>query len=329
MIAKKSFFMGVCRVFLVTLCLLVLSTSAVRAQEFPTHPIRLVSPYPPGGSTDFLARVVATGMSETLGQPVVVDYKTGANGSIAAQEVARAAPDGYTILLVGSGAMTINESLYKNLPYDSSKDFAPLTVAVRMPLVVIANPASPFKTMEDIVAAAKENPGTLSCGTGGIGTEQHLALELFNKSVGADILHVPYRGGAPAIGDLMGGRIDLMFMQVPGALAQLQAGKVRAIAVTSSKRSATLPDVPTMAESGFPGRDAESWYGFVMPARVPAEIGQRLYQSIVSSLKASTDQLTQNGFEIDGGTPEAMAQIIHDESAMWATVIKEAKIKID
>jgi tripartite-type tricarboxylate transporter receptor subunit TctC len=300
-----------------------------QAQDFPSRPIRMVTPYPAGASTDLLARSVAAGMSKTLGQQVIVDTRPGAGGSLAAQEVARAAPDGYTFFLVSAGIVTMNQSIYKKLPYDPVKDFAPLTVAVRMPLVIVANPARPYRTTQELIAYAKANPGKVNYGSAGTGTSQHLGGELFKSMAGVDLLHVPYKGGAPAMTDLMGGQIDLMFVQAPSALPQVKSGKIRAIAVGSMKRSPDLPEVPTANETGVPGYDSDTWYGFVMPANVPPAIGQKLYAAIATALKDNTAQLNKEGFQVDGGTPQAMGETIRTESAKWAKVIKAAKIEMD
>ncbi|MCZ2498818.1 tripartite tricarboxylate transporter substrate binding protein [Xylophilus sp. Kf1] len=312
-------------------CLLaaVLPAAPVLAQEFPSRPIRMVTPYPPGASTDLLARLVANGMTKALGQTVVVDSRPGAGGTLAAQEVARAAPDGYTFLLVSAGIVTMNQSIYKKLPYDPIKDFSPLTVAVRMPIVTIANPSRPFRNTQELIAYAKANPGKLSYGSAGTGTSQHLAGELFKSMAGVDILHVPYKGGAPAMNDLLGGQVDLMFAQTPSALPQVRSGKLRALGVGSPKRIDELPDVPTVAESGVAGYDSDTWYGFVMPARVPPAVGQKLYAAIATALKENAAQFKKEGFDVDGAAPEEMGKVIASDSAKWAKVIKAAKIEMD
>ena len=303
--------------------------SQAQAQEFPARPIRMVTPYPPGASTDLLARLVAAGMTRALGQTVVVDARPGAGGTLAAQEVARAAPDGYTFLLVSAGMVTMNQSIYKKLPYDPIRDFSPLTVAVRMPIVTIANPSRPFRNVQELIAYARANPGKLSYGSAGTGTSQHLAGELFKSMAGVNILHVPYKGGAPAMNDLLGGQVDLMFAQTPSALPQVRSGKLRAIGVGSPARIEELPDVATIAESGVPGYDSDTWYGFVMPAKVPAAIGQKLYGAIAGALKENAAQFRKEGFDVDGAPPDAMARVIESDSAKWARVIREAKIEIE
>lgn len=317
------------RTLLAALCLAALPLLQAHAQEFPNRPIRMVTPYPPGASTDLLARLVANGMTKALGQSVVVDSRPGAGGTLAAQEVARAAPDGYTFLLVSAGIVTMNQSIYKKLPYDPIKDFSPLTVAVRMPIVTIANPSRPFRNTQELIAYAKAHPGKLTYGSAGAGTSQHLAGELFKSMAGVDILHVPYKGGAPAMNDLLGGQVDLMFAQTPSALPQVRSGKLKAIGVGSPKRIDELPDVATVAESGVPGYDSDTWYGFVMPAKVPPAIGQKLYSAIAAALKENAAQFKKEGFDVDGAPPEDMAKVITSDSAKWAKVIKAAKIEMD
>jgi tripartite-type tricarboxylate transporter receptor subunit TctC len=320
------------RALLATLCastLPLLVMSPAQAQEFPARPIRMVTPYPPGASTDLLARLVANGMTRVLGQTVVVDSRPGAGGTLAAQEVARATPDGYTFLLVSAGMVTMNQSIYKKLPYDPIKDFSPLTVAVRMPIVTITNPSRPYRNMQELIAYAKAHPGKLSYGSAGAGTSQHLAGELLKSMAGIDILHVPYKGGAPAMNDLLGGQIDLMFAQTPSALPQVRSGKLRAVGVGSPNRIEELPDVATIAESGVPGYDSDTWYGFVTPAKVPPAIGQKLYAAIAVALKENAAQFKKEGFDVDGAPPEAMAKVIDSDSAKWAKVIKAAKIEMD
>ena len=302
-------------------------TGGARAQDFPSRPIHLVTPYAAGASTDFLARVVGQTMSKDLGQPVIVDDKPGAGGSLAAEQVARSAPDGYTLLLTSAGIVTMNQYIYPKLPYDPVKDFAPLTIAVRMPIVIVVNPTVPVKNTQELIAYAKTNPGKLTYGSAGIGTSQHLAGELFKSMAGVDLVHVPYRGGSPAMNDLLAGQVSMMFVQVPSALPHLEAGKIRAIAVGSDNRDPKMPNVPTVAESGVKGYNSDTWYGFVMPAGVPAAIGQKLHTAIIKALKENQQKLSENGFNVDGDTPQEMADIIAAESKKWASVIKSANIK--
>ncbi len=303
------------------------AVGAAHAQDFPTKPIRLIAPFAAGASTDFLARTVALGMSKDLGQPVVVENKPGAGGVLAADAVAHSPPDGYTFLLTSAGIVTMNQHIYSKLPYDPIKDLAPLTIAVRMPIVAVVKPDLPVKNMQDLLVYARAHPGKVTYGSAGTGTSQHLAGELFKSMAKVSLLHIPYRGGAPAMNDLLAGQIDMMFVQVPSALAQVKAGKVRAIAVGSDKRDPKMPDVPTVNESGVKGYNSDTWYGFVIPAGVPAPIAQKLHAAIVKALKDNEQKLSEQGFNVDGGTPKEMADIIAAESKKWGAVIKAANIK--
>ncbi len=299
------------------------------ADEFPSRPIRLIAPFSAGASTDLLARVVAQSMSKKLGQSVVVDNKPGAGGMLAAEMTARAPADGYTFMLTSAGIVTMNQSIYSKLPYDPIKDFAPLTIAVRMPIAMVVNPSVPINNMKELLSYAKENPGKLTYGSAGTGTSQHLAGELFKSMAKVSLLHIPYRGGGPAMNDLLANQISMMFVQVPSALPQIQAGKVRAIAVGSDKRDPKLPNVPTVAESGITDYNSDTWYGFVVPAGVPQPIVQKLHAAIIDALKENEGRLTDQGFSIDGSTAQKMEETIKTESAKWASVIKTAGIKAD
>jgi tripartite-type tricarboxylate transporter receptor subunit TctC len=303
------------------------AAGAAHAQDFPTKPIRIIAPFSAGASTDFLARVVAQSMSKDLGQPVLVDNRPGAGGALAAEAVARSPADGYTFLLTSAGIVTMNQHIYPKLPYDPIKDFAPLTIAVRMPIVAVVNPALPVKNVQELLAYAKANPGKVTYGSAGNGTSQHLAGELFKSMANVNLLHVPYRGGGPAMNDLLAGQINMMFVQVPSGLPQIKAGKVRAIAVGSDKRDPMLPNVPTVSESGVKGYNSDTWYGFVMPAGVPAPVAQKLHDAIVKALKENEQKLTEQGFNIDGGTSKAMGETIEAESRKWGAVIKAAHIR--
>lgn len=303
--------------------------SAAQAQDFPNKPIRLIAPFAAGASTDVLARTVAQSMTKDLGQPVVVENKPGAGGALAAETVAKAPADGYTFLLTSAGIVTMNQHIYPKLPYDPIKDFAPLTIAVRMPIVTVVHPSLPIKNVVELLAYARANPGKLTYGSAGTGTSQHLAGELFKSMAKVSLLHIPYRGGGPAMNDLLGGQINMMFVQVPSGLPQIKAGKVRALAVGSDKRDPSMPDVPTVAESGIKGYNSDTWYGFVMPAGVPAPIAQKLHAYIVKALNENEQKLTAQGFNVDGGSQKEMADTIAAESRKWSVVIKAAGIKAE
>ncbi|WP_265307597.1 Bug family tripartite tricarboxylate transporter substrate binding protein [Verminephrobacter eiseniae] len=309
--------------------MLLATGSAAQTQDFPNRPIRLIAPFAAGASTDFLARTIAQTMSRNLGQPVVVDNKPGAGGILAAEQTARAAPDGYTFMLTSAGIVTMNQSIYSQLPYDPIKEFAPLTIAVRMPIVVVVHPSLPVKSVPELLAYAHAHPGKLSYGSSGVGTSQHLAGELFKSMTKASILHIPYRGGGPAMNDLLANQIGLMFVQLPSALPQIQAGKVRAIAIGSEQRDPKLPAVPTVSESGLKGYNSDTWYGFVMPTGAPSAIVQTLYQAIIAALKENAQRLSGHGFNVDGSNPQQMADTIATEAKKWALVIKAADIRAD
>jgi tripartite-type tricarboxylate transporter receptor subunit TctC len=317
------------RCLLAAAALCVAAAGMVHAQDFPTRPVQIIGPYAAGASTDTLARMLTASLSKELGQPVVVSNKPGAGGIIAAQETLRAPADGYTILLVSSAMLTVNQSIYSKLPYDPLKDFAPVGISVRMPIALVVNPAQPIKNVQELIAYAKANPGKLTFGSAGTGTTQHLAGELFKSMTGADILHIPYKGGAPAMVDLIGGQISMMFVQAPSALQQIKGGKIRALAVDGVKRDPDLPDVPTADESGVKGYDLNSWYGFVVPAGVPEPALHKLQAAVAKALKENEAKLTEQGYLIDGGSPKDMADAIAAESKKWAVVVKAANIKAD
>ena len=293
--------------------------------EFPEKPIRLILPYPPGGPTDLLARVVAAEMSNTLGQQVVVDNRPGASGMIGAEQVARAAPDGYTFL-ANASLHVINPSIYPDMRYDAIKDFAPITQLAAVPLVLVVPPSSPIKKAQDIVAENKKNPGKLSFGSAGTASSQQLAGESFKIAAGIDMLHVPYRGSAPALADLVGGQINLMFDSMPSAMPFISSGQLRAVAVTTSQRAAALPDVPTVAESGYPGFDISTWYGFWAPAGTPEPIVAKLAEHAAMALKTPQvrERYAAMGAEPVGSTPAEFAAYNVSEGKKWAEIVRKA-----
>lgn len=313
-----------CRIALTLCCLL--ATLSASAQDFPSRPIKIIAPYVAGASTDTLARTVAQGMTQILGQPVVVENKPGAGGVVAADAVAKAAPDGYTIMLTSEGILTMNPILYKKISYDSVKDFDPLTIAVRMPLLIVANPAQPFNSLPQLLELAKRQPGSLSYGSAGVGSSQHMAGELFKMMGGVDILHVPYKGGAPAMNDLLGNQVSMMFVQLPSALSQVRSNRIKVIAIGSPTRNPQLPEVPTVNESGIPGYNSDTWYGFNMPHGVPEPIAKKLHSAIVQSLEMNKDRLAVDGFYVDGGSRQEMAQTVQRDLIKWADVVKQAGI---
>jgi tripartite-type tricarboxylate transporter receptor subunit TctC len=306
--------------------LLALTPLAAQAQAFPTKAITIIVPFSAGGTTDILARVLGQFISKDLGQPVIIDNRAGAGGNIGTQLVARAAPDGYTILMGTVGTHAINQSLYPKLAFDPIKDFAPLTRVALVPNLLVANPAQPFKTVKELTAYAKANPGKVTFGSSGSGTSIHLSGELFKQMAGVDIQHVAYKGSAPAVNDLLGNHIAIMFDNMPSAISHVKAGKLRPLAVTTAQRSPALPDVPTIAEAGVPGYEATSWFGLLAPAKTPAPVVTRLNASILKAL-ADPDvkkKLLEQGAEPAGETPAQFAAFIASETVKWGKIVKQS-----
>jgi tripartite-type tricarboxylate transporter receptor subunit TctC len=315
---------------LATLALALAATPPAGAQTFPEKPVRIVVPFPPGGGNDIIVRAMVEDMGKSLGQQVLVDNKPGAGTVIGTDHVAKAAPDGYTIL-IASFAFAVNPSLLPKLPYDHPKAFTPITLIGRSPNIVIVPPDRPFKTMTEMTAHARANPGKLSYGSFGNGTSGHLAPELYKLMAKVDILHVPYKGTGQAITDLLGGRLDMMFATVSGGAGHVRSGKLRALAVTSATRSPAYPDVPTIAESGVTGFAAETWYGFLGPAGLPVPIVARLHGALKAA--AETDgfkaKAAADGLVVNVGDGAALARLIDEEEKRWRPVVKEAGIKPD
>ena len=301
------------------------------AQAFPSKPITIIVPFAAGGTTDILARIIAQGMGAELGQSVVVDNRAGAGGNIGGQVAARAPADGYTLFMGTVGTHAINAALYKKMPFDPIKDFAPLTRVANVPNLLVANPAQPFKTVPELIAYAKANPGKINFGSSGSGSSIHLSGELFKSMAKVDMQHVPYKGSAPAVTDLLGNQIAIMFDNMPSAIQHVRSGKLRAIAVTTAKRSPELPDVPTIAEAGVPGYEATSWFGMFAPAATPAPVVAQLNATIVKVL-AMPDikkKLAEQGAEAAGETPAQFADFIQKESVKWGRVVKESGASVD
>ena len=317
---------------LITVALALVAPVAFgQAASYPTRPIRLVVPFPPGGATDILARALAQRWSETLGQQVVVDNRPGAGGNIGSELVARAAPDGYTLLMGTVGTHAINASLYAKMPYDHVKDFAPVVLVAGVPNVMVVNPAVPAHTVQEFIAYAKANPGKVNFASSGNGTSIHLSGELFKVMTGVQMTHVPYKGSAPALQDLLGGQVQVMFDNLPPSLPHIKAGKLRAVAVTSARRAPALPDVPTIAESGLPGFEASSWFGVLAPAGTPAPIVTRLNAEANNWLGTpdAKEKMLALGANAIGGSPEDFAAHIRAETAKWAKVVKESGAKAE
>jgi tripartite-type tricarboxylate transporter receptor subunit TctC len=302
----------------------------VAAQDYPSRPIRLVVPFPPGGPTDVLARIVAARLGERLGQPVVVDNKPGASGMIGADLVAKAAPDGYT-LLANASIHVINPSLYAKTTYDAIADFAPVSNLADVPLVLAVTAKLPARSVKDLVALAKSSKTSLAFASAGNATSQHLSGEAFKIAAGVDMLHVPYKGSAPALTDLIGGQVQLMFDSLPSAMPHLKAGTIRPLALTTSKRSSALPEVPTIAESGYPGFAISTWYGVWAPAATPPAVVQRLSREIAAIVRLPEvrEQFAALGADPVGNTPEEFAAFAKAELGKWAGIVKRSGAKVD
>jgi tripartite-type tricarboxylate transporter receptor subunit TctC len=314
-----------------SLAFVLVPGASAQTTAYPTKPVRLVVPFPPGGTTDILARAVAQTLSEAWGQQVIVDNHPGAGGNNGSDLVAKAPHDGYTLLMGTVGTHAINPSLYAKMPYDHVKDFTPVILVAGVPNVLVVNPSVPAHSVEELIALAKANPGKLNFASSGNGTSIHLSGELFKTMTGTQITHVPYKGSAPALTDLMGGQVQLMFDNLPSSLAFIKAGKLRALAVTTSTRSAALPDVPTLAESGLPGFEASSWFGVLAPAGTPREIVVKLNGAIDAWLASAgaREKLAAQGAIAAGGPPDAFVRHIATETAKWAKVVKASGAHTD
>jgi len=316
--------------YLIAVPLVLLGAQAALAESYPKKPITIVVPYPPGGPTDIVARVVGQKLGDRLGQQVIVDNRPGAGGNIGAALVARAAPDGYTLLL-GTTAHAINPSVFPALNYDILKDFSPVVLLTSLPLVVITNASVPAKNVQELVALAKSKQGQLTYASSGNGQSTHLAAELFKTMTGAPMTHVPYKGSAPALTDVAGGQVSVMFDTLLSAMPHIKSGRLKALAVTSAKRSASAPELPTVAESGVPGYEAVAWSGLLAPAHTPPEIVAKLNTEINVILGQPDVQkrFLNDGAEPVGGSPEQFSTHISSEVQKWATVAKLSGAKVD
>ena len=313
-------------------CLVLAAFSAaVCAQTYPTKPIRMVLTYTPGGNTDLVGRAVAQKLSESLGQPIVVDNRGGGGGVLGTLIATQAAADGYTIMLGTSAGMVIQPLLSAKLPYDAVRDLAPVSMVMILPQLLVTNPQLPAKTIRELIALAKARPGFLNAGSSGVGTPNHLGTELFKALAGVNIVHVPYRGGAPALTDLIGDQVQMVISSVPAVLPHIKAGRLNALGVGSAKRSPALPNIPTIAEAGVPGYEYTTWHGIFVPARTPEAVIARLNAEIVRIL--ATPEINQR-FVSQGGdpvssTPAELRRYMAEESARWEKTIKTAGIRID
>ncbi|HEY4920719.1 MAG TPA: tripartite tricarboxylate transporter substrate binding protein [Xanthobacteraceae bacterium] len=307
----------------------LLAGASAQAQDYPTRPIKVVIAFPAGGPTDFVGRLLADKLKDFLGQPVIIENKAGANGAIGADFVAKSAPDGYTLFLTTSGAVTITPNLRADTPYDTLRDFAPISRVVNVSEVLAVRPELGLKSARDLAAMAKAKPGTLAFASTGVGSPPHLALELLQAAAGVKFVHVPYRGAAPAITDLLGGQVIAMFADAPVLMPQIRAGKLKALAIAAEQRNPVLPDVPTLAEEGYADTVTNNWYGLLAPAKTPPAIIARLNRAMRAAL-ADQDvrqKLVNVGAVPAPTTPEEFAQFLRDELARWGKVIREKGIK--
>ena len=299
------------------------------AQNYPVKPVRIVAPFPPGGGLDLVSRALSQRLSVVLGQTVIVDNRSGADGMIGTEQVAKAAPDGYTLLISSTGPMVINPALSLKMPYDTVKDFSPITLVVVQPLCLVVHPSLPVKSVKELVALAKAKPGQLNYGSGGIGNGAHLAGELFKLATATDIVHVPYKGAAPAVVDLLAGQVHMMLNSIPVMLPQIRAGKLRALAVGADHRMAILPAIQTMQEAGVASFDANSWYGFFAPAGTPRDIVGKLNSEAAKILRGAEmrDFMAQQGADAIGNTPEEFSAHIKAELAKWSLAVRTARVQ--
>lgn len=299
--------------------------------EYPNRPIHFVLPFPPGGATDALARIIAPKLSQSMGQQWVVDNRGGAGGNIATEVVAKAAPDGYTVLMGFATSLTVNPALYKNLPFNVLRDFQPVAQIGAAQFMMVTHPSVPATSIKEFVTLAKAKPGVLNYSSGGIGTPLHLAAELFKYKAGVKMVHIPYKGGSAAVVAVLNGEAQVLFGSLPAAMPHVKAGKLRALAVTGLKRADVAPNVPTLGESGFPGFDVRTWYGFLVPAKTPEAVVNRLYKEALAVMKFPEvkDAMAQQGLEVSTSSPEEFAAVIKSETATWAELIKAADIRAE
>ena len=319
---------GIVRIGTTLAAFLIWGTSALAQQSFPTKPVQLLIPYPPGGAVDILGRTLGDELSKKWGQPVIIENRPGAGGTIASQVVAKSAPDGYTLVIVASGH-AINPYLYSNLPYDTFKDFRPISLLGSSPNILLVAANSPYKTLADVLAAARAKPGSLSYGMAGIGTSTHLAGELLKYMTKVDIVAVSYKGGAPAINDLLGGHIPLSFNNVPESIGQIKGGNLRPLGMTSATRSPVLPNVPTIAEAGVPGYDTVVWWGLLGPGGLSADLGAKISKDCAEALRAPAvkQRLDNLGATVAGTSPADFAKLIRADYEKWGPIIKAAGMK--
>jgi tripartite-type tricarboxylate transporter receptor subunit TctC len=308
--------------------MMLVVTAGASAQNYPTKPVRIIVPFPAGGSVDMVARVLGKKLSEALGQPFVIDNRAGASGNIGADAAAKSIPDGYTLFVTSSGVLAANVHLYNKLSFDPVKDFSPIIRIVNQPNILVVHPSVPAANVKELIALAKSRPGKLTFGSAGIGTGQDIAAQLFVVMAGVDVLHVPYKGGAPALSDLLGGQINAMFETSPTAIPYVKQGKLKALAITTLQRSALLPSLSTVSEAGVNGYESVTWIGMVAPAGTPKPIIDRINAEIQKALSGDTGkQLTELSLDPIGGTPQDFSDAIRKDSADLARIIKAAGIQ--
>ncbi len=306
-------------------------TSAAAFAAYPDKPIRLIMPYPAGGSIDTAGRAVAQKLADNFGQQIVIDNRTGAGGTIGTETAARAAPDGYTLVMGGTGTLALSPHLHRNLPYDPVRDFAPVTLLIASPYVLVVHPSVAAKSVKELVALAKARPGQINYASGGNGSAPHFASEMFNAAAGIKLTHIPYKGSTPAVIDLIGGQVQVMFTGIPSVLANIKSNRVRALAVTGKTRTAALPDAPTVIEAGVPGYEVSPWFGVLVPARTPPAIVATLNREIVSVLRAPAlrERFAVEGIDPVGDTPEHFAAYIKEEIVKWGKVVKATGMRVE
>jgi len=301
------------------------------AQNYPSKPLRLICPFPPAGAVDIASRATAYELSRILGQPVNVENKPGAGGNLGGAEAARSAPDGYTLFMTTSGIQAINPALYAKMPFDPNKDLAPVAALVSLNNVLVVHPSVPAKTVQEVIALAKKDPGKWTYASSGNGTSIHMSGAMFTQLTGTDMLHIPYKGSGPAVTDLLAGQVNMMFDNIPSSLPHIKAGKLRALATTGAKRDPALPDLPTIAEAGVPGYESGVWFGLTVPAGTPREIIVKLNAAALQAARSPefVKRMTDLGYNLIPGTPEEMTAMNRAELARWAPIVKSSGAKID
>jgi tripartite-type tricarboxylate transporter receptor subunit TctC len=309
----------------------LLTTLSAQAQAFPNKPIRLVCPFPPGGAVDIASRAIAQELSKNLGQPVTVDNKPGAGGNIGGAEVARATPDGYTIFMTTSGIQAINPALYAKMPFDPNKDLTPITALVSLNNVLVLHPSVKANSVTEVIALAKAQPGAINYASSGSGTSIHMSGEMFKSLTNVNMTHIPYKGSAPAINDLLGGQVMMMFDNIPSAIPHIKSGKLRALATTGAKRDPLLPDLPTLAEAGVAGYESGVWFGLAVPANTPRDVVMKLNAEANKGIKSPefVKRMTDLGYIIMGTSPETMAEMNKAEVQRWGPIVKASGAKAD